>query len=200
MSTTRSPLRAHLLLPALLALLAVLVALGGEEARLAWRWERAALADGAWWRLFSGQFAHLGLSHLALNLAGLVLVFAVVGEGLAGRDGWLATLASALAVGLGLYWWQPDLAWYVGLSGLLHGLLVAGVLGSRSFRPVETAVWLVLIAAKLAWESWAGELPGTAALAGGPVITAAHLYGALGGALVGVLLRFATGQGRGRPV
>lgn len=200
MSTSHTALRARLLLPALLVLLAVLVALGGDEARLAWRWDRAALADGAWWRLLSGQFAHLGLTHLVLNLSGLVLVFALVGEGLAGRKGWLAATGSLLSVGLGLWWCQPELAWYVGLSGLLHGLLVAGVLASRHFGPVETAVWLVLIAAKLAWESWAGALPGTAALAGGPVITAAHLYGALGGALVGVALRLSSGRARRGPV
>jgi hypothetical protein len=70
----------------------------------------------------------------------------------------------------------------VGLSGVLHGLLVAGLLhGLMTPRRRESAVVLALVFAKLAYEQLAGPLPGSAATAGGAVIVDAHLYGAIAG-------------------
>jgi hypothetical protein len=54
-------------------------------------------------------------------------------------------------------------------------------------RAREPLGWVAaaVLAAKLAWEQWQGPLP----LTPGPVVTDSHLYGAIGGALAGVLLR-----------
>ena len=40
----------------------------------------------------------------------------------------LVTLASAIAVSAGLYLLSPPIEWYLGFSGVLHGLLLAGLL------------------------------------------------------------------------
>ena len=60
-------------------------------------------------------------------------------------------------------------------------------LGDYRERLFAAAV-LLAIAAKLGWEQWGGAMPGTAALAGGSVITEAHLYGAVGGLLAGTVI------------
>ncbi|MCH8278820.1 MAG: hypothetical protein IIC12_07825 [Proteobacteria bacterium] len=81
------------------------------------------------------------------------------------------------------------MTWYVGLSGLLHGLLVAGILVRLRDLNAETVILAALIVAKLAWEQFNGPLPGSETTSGGPVIVDAHLYGAAGGVLGGLLTR-----------
>jgi rhomboid family GlyGly-CTERM serine protease len=146
------------------------------------RYDRDAIRAGEWYRLVSGHFVHLGWSHLALNLAGLVL-----GTWLFGADRspawWIgATLAAALACGLGLLAFHPEVRWCVGLSGVLHGLMVVGFGGWALAGDRWALVLLVIVVGKMTWEQLGGDMPWEAALAGGRVITAAHVWGAAGGA------------------
>lgn len=180
-------LRTHAL-PLVIASLALLLALSGENGDLALRYDRVAIMNGEWWRLLTGNLVHLSWSHLWLNLAGLILVWLLFYTALTARAWWTVTVASAAAVGLGLLLFDPELEWYVGLSGMLHGLFAAGLVGRlRTGSKAEWVLAAVLIA-KLAWEQWAGPSPGTAALAGGNVIVDAHLYGTIGGMLTGLVL------------
>lgn len=146
------------------------------------RYERSLLAAEPW-RLFTAHVVHLGWVHLVLNLAGLLLIWALFGRALRPWAWGAALLVCALAVSLGLWWRDTDLAWYVGLSGVLHGLLVLGALASLPTERRMALLVLVGVAAKLAWEQYSGGDTGTAALVGGAVIVNAHLYGALGGLL-----------------
>jgi len=177
-------------LPAVLTASAVAIELGGDSARLALRYQRDAVLDGEWWRLLSGNLAHLGPRHLILNLVGVALVAALGGRLLEGWRGALVALASMLGVGTGLLLASPSVTWYVGLSGALHGLLAAAAL-EAGVVPTTRRWGLALgaaLAAKLAWEQLAGPLPLTAVAAGGPVIVAAHLHGAIAGALAAVAI------------
>src|SRR5690554_4484950 len=100
----------------------VLLALGAASLlaafapRAALRFERGLIAEGELWRLVTGHFAHLGPRHLALNLAGLLLVWFLVG-GTYGSLQWLFIVAACIAgMDLGFWWLGERLAWYVGLS------------------------------------------------------------------------------------
>jgi membrane associated rhomboid family serine protease len=79
---------------------------------------------------------------------------------------------------------MPHLQWYVGLSGVLHGLLTAGAVAwwRLEDRRLTLVLWLILLT-KLTWEQWHGALPLSGDL---NVIVNAHLYGAIGGAMVGI--------------
>jgi membrane associated rhomboid family serine protease len=46
----------------------------------------------------------------------------------------------------------------------------------------------LLVCGKLLWEQAVGPLPGSAEVAGGKVIVDAHLYGAIGGLVLGWVL------------
>ena len=151
-------------------------------------WDRGALAGGQLWRFLSGHFVHLGWSHLLLNLAGLALIAWIVGRAW-DRLGWLlVSLVSIAVIGVGFWTLNPRLEWYVGLSGLLHGLLAAGLVVGIARRETESIVLAVLVAGKLAWEQFAGPLPGSEGASGGAVIVDAHLYGAVGGILAAVAM------------
>jgi rhomboid family GlyGly-CTERM serine protease len=174
--------------PIFLAVAALAIGLAGQDASTWLRYDRQAILAGQIWRLFTGHLVHLGWPHLLINLAGLALVWVLVGSALSNSRWALTTLACALAVSLGLLVLSPTVARYVGLSGVLHGLLAAGALVQwRS--GVQRAGWILgVLALKLAWEQMAGPLPGSAATAGGRIIVDAHLYGALAGLLAAWLV------------
>ncbi len=173
------------LVPAAIAALASLAWLAGGSPESSLRYDRSAILDGEIHRLLTGQFLHLGGLHLALNLTGLGLVWGLVGRNAGWREWLLCCVVTMLTVGCGLLALAPRVEWYVGLSGMLHGLLVAGALLGRR------GDWLIvlLVALKLGWEQWAGAPAGE--WLGGATIVEAHLYGALGGALAALVLRVA---------
>lgn len=177
------------LVPGGLVLVTLMAALAGDEGRQWLRYDRSGIASGELWRLLTGHILHLGLSHLALNLAGLVLVWYLVGEYI-GQALWLIVLVVVIAgIDAGLWWLEPQLVWYVGLSGVLHGMLAAGVVGGWPAGGAETRVLALALAAKLAYEQWLGPLPGSETSSGGHVVVAAHFYGALSGLLAAGLIR-----------
>jgi rhomboid family GlyGly-CTERM serine protease len=163
----------------LAALLAVLQAAGWRQAL---EYRRAAVLRGELWRLVTDNLVHLGWVHLARDLAGLFLIWALVGDSL-DELSWLGALgASGLAVSLGLVVFSPEISWYVGISGVLFGLYCAGVLCQLPHRPIFSAALLLGMIAIITWTLYAGALPGEIAGLGGRVVPQAHLYGALGGA------------------
>lgn len=147
------------------------------------RYDRDLISKGHYWLLFSGHFVHLNWSHWALNIAGLAIVaFFFSAYGLLWN--WLTVIViSAFFVGFGLYWLHPNIGWYVGLSGVLHGLFIFGVSREIKVHPTSGYVLLVLLVGKLLWEKLYGALPGSQEMAGGTVITDAHLFGGIGGVI-----------------
>jgi rhomboid family GlyGly-CTERM serine protease len=175
------------LLPAVIAIFCLATALAGEEGREWLRWDRDALANGQLWRTVTGHFVHLSWSHLLLNLGAFFLVWMIVGDRLAPRI-WVLVIAVCVAgMGVGFWYMAHELQWYVGMSGLLHGLLMAGLIVGIRSSPTESLLIGSFVVAKLVFEQLSGPLPGSASVAGGAVIVDAHLYGALSGAIIAVL-------------
>lgn len=172
----------------LLACLAFAAA--GDEWRELGRYDRAALAAGEYWRLLSGHLVHLGWGHLWPNLAAL-LVIGLLLEGTLRNADWLLTaFVAGGAIDGGLFFLDPGVQWYVGLSGVLHGFVAAGALELLLRRQALGAVLGLGLGAKLVFEQTVGPLPLTAGAVGGPVIVAAHLYGAAGGLAAGAAASF----------
>ncbi len=177
------------LLPVLVLLVAILLALGGETAQQWLRFDRAAISSGEPWRLVTGHFVHLGWSHFALNAAGLVLVWYLVGDVFDWIRWFLIGVFTVITMDIGLWLFDPGLMWYVGLSGLLHGILAAGLMEKLRKPDKEALILMVLLLGKLAWEQFSGPLPGSESTAGGTVVVDSHLFGALGGVVAAILLR-----------
>ncbi len=149
-----------------------------------WRFNRELVEQGHVWLLFSAHIVHLNWSHWLLNMAGLAIV-AFFFSSHAGLKQWLAVLfVSASIINIGLWWWMPELRYYVGLSGVLHGLFLYGALREIRFYPLSGYVLTTVLVAKLTWEFFNGALPGSEDMTGGRVLTEAHLLGAIGGVLV----------------
>src|SRR5215813_8264267 len=173
-----------------LALLAVcslllLPVLAGDAGREAMRYERTALAAGEWWRLLSAHFVHLDFDHAALNSLGLVLMWALFARDYGARQWLVIVLGSIAAIDAGLWLRDSTVAWYVGSSGALHGVMAAGTLAHLRRRDLDGWILAVFIVLKLIYEQSAGALPYNH----GNVVVNAHLYGALGGAAVAACLK-----------
>lgn len=170
--------------------------LGGAGLTGALRYERGAVvADAQWWRLLTGHLVHADAMHLAWNVLGILLVWWLFAREYRLRDWLWVLLASTAAIGAGFLVLEPELGWYVGFSGVLHGAMAAGLVAwLRTERDALTALVALLFAGKLAWEHLHGALPFTSASLSLPVVHAAHTYGAAGGALAALLIR-----PRGRP-
>jgi rhomboid family GlyGly-CTERM serine protease len=170
----------------LLAAVLVLLGLTGDGGRELLRYEPIAVLHGEYWRLITCHFVHYSVQHLLLNAVGLALVAALFPREYS-LGGWLSILVGSIAaIDLGFVLLEPQLQWYVGLSGVLHGALAAGAIGwwKHESRPLALALTAVLVG-KLAWEQWQGALPLSGDM---PVVVDAHLYGAIGGALAGAWL------------
>jgi rhomboid family GlyGly-CTERM serine protease len=166
-------------------LLCASASLGGAGTLAVLRYERSGLHAGEYWRLLSAHFVHLDAYHLALNLSGLALLWSLFARDYRPSQWLLIILLSIAAVDAGLWFLSPEVLWYVGLSGLLHGLWAAGACASGARREPYGALLIVALLAKLAYEHFIGPNPLDQGM---PVVTIAHIYGAAGGALAALVL------------
>src|SRR3954466_2836287 len=159
---------------------------GGETVRDALSYDRAALSHGQFWRLLTAHFVHIDAQHALLNSLGLVLMWALFARDYSPLR-WLAIyLVSSLAISLGLFVFDPQIEWYVGASGALHGVMTAGTLAHLRRRDLDGWILAVFIVAKLSYEQLVGSMPFSGAL---NTVVDAHLYGAIGGLLFALCLR-----------
>lgn len=164
----------------------------GVVARL--QYDRLALARGEWWRLVTGHLVHLSAGHLAMNIAGFAAL-ALLYRSLAARRCWLVlALAVSLSISAQLYWFSPTVQWYVGLSGVLHGLWAAAAVWLWPLSRAESLGAGLLLFAKLAVELRFGPLSGGEDFR---VVTEAHRAGAAAGFVLAFAATLAGSAARG---
>lgn len=179
---------------ALAALTLLLAALGVAEAL---EYRRALLA-GEPWRLVTGHLVHVNWTHALINALALLVVARLFAPDLGARRQASVLLVAALAISLGLAAVYPGIAWYRGLSGVLHALFFAGSAawlmrpGPRSLR----ALWLPAALyfggwVKVALEQPTGETLPYADWLGAAVVPQAHFIGAASGSVLGLAFALA---------
>lgn len=141
------------------------------------RYEHAALSNGEVWRALTGHVLHLGWTHMALNLAGLWLCCLLAGRSMSGRQLLTRLLTLSLGVSALLYALSPQVSHYVGLSGVLYGLLLWALLPQIRRRDPLLALGVLMLVSWAAWQLHAGGDPREEAWIGGRIIVQAHLYG-----------------------
>ena len=150
---------------------------------------RDQINSGQWWRLISGNFVHSNYPHLFMNLAGLWILGLLFIDSLSLKTFISSTIMLSIIVGLGLYYYSPELQRYYGISGVLHGLFLVGattaILQKDLFTGLSTAA---LIITKTIWDEIYGGNDSSAELIGVAVATDAHLYGVIGAVLISITL------------
>ena len=171
-----------------LLLLLVLLAAAGDAARNSLQYERLALSHWQWWRLLSAHVVHLGWRHTLLNCAGLMLLWMLFAREFRPRRWLWIALASAGCIDAGLWFLRPAVGWYLGASGVLHGVWAAGACAMYRRGDGSGAALLLLLIVKLIYEQQSGVSLFDGEL---PLVSTAHLYGALGGLIAALLPRAA---------
>lgn len=156
------------------------------------RYEYSVPFSDAPWRWLSAHWVHLNTYHALLNIAG-GLILAIWLGGLLPLWIWLVSIPLISAgICLCLILFQPGIHFYVGFSGVLHGLLVLGFTRLYDINKLMGGLALAIIVAKLILEHWQPSvLATTEALIEGRVISIAHIYGAIMGLFLAVAVRLA---------
>jgi rhomboid family GlyGly-CTERM serine protease len=170
--------------------LALLLQAFGVAEALEYR--RVALAAEPW-RLLTGHLVHLNWQHATVNAVALLIVARLFAHDLrADRQAFVLVL-SGLVIGAGMSWLNPGIAWYRGLSGVIHALFFAGaaawLVNARPRTP--RSLWLPAALFFGGWIKVALEQPGGDTLPhaewlGAAVVPQAHLIGAACGSVLGL--------------
>jgi len=176
--------------PLIISVLCLVLTLLPQDLTPLFQYERSLILQGEGWRLISGHLVHLGWNHLLMNLLGFWLIWHLF----LSKENALAYCLYRLPLltigtSLGLLMLSPEVAWYRGLSGVLHGLLSLALLHQLKQQAGMSSLLLILLSAKLIWEQTSGPLPGSEPWIDGRVIVDAHLYGALCGVILWLLER-----------
>jgi membrane associated rhomboid family serine protease len=135
------------------------------------------IADGEWYRIVTGAFLHAGLIHIGFNMYALYILGTFLEPSLGSARFTFLYLAALFAGSLGVIVLEPD-THAVGASGAVFGLFAAAFVIARGRRLEAIAAQLgVLLLVNLILTF---SIPGIA--------IGAHLFGAGGGALCGLLI------------
>jgi len=150
-------------------------------------YNRELIINGEYWRLISGNFNHTNIYHLLLNLTAL----AVIG-GLHYRYYNSAAYASlilllSIGVGVGILWLSPSTQLYVGLSGILHGIIIVGAILDVTKRYYSGYVLIIGTIIKVLNEQLFNSPVAMSQLIEAKVLTEAHLYGLVTGLIIAPL-------------
>ncbi|WP_189417701.1 rhombosortase [Cellvibrio zantedeschiae] len=149
--------------------------------------ERAKLADGEIWRLFTGNFVHFGWAHSLMNLAAFAIFVFALATSFSTPRFIALILFCCTAVGLGVYYLNPEYETYAGLSGAIHGFFVAGLLLNNRHAFWVNGLLTAALFGKIILEHQPGyqatELQSLLPVA---VAYDAHLYGAIAGLIFGL--------------
>lgn len=168
----------------------VVVLLMGQYFAPLLQYDRSAIIAGEYWRVLTCHFVHAGWEHMLLNMLGALLILFLFVQ-LYAPFAWLTGIfCSMIGISTSLLLIHPTLEWYMGLSGILHGLLMMGIIGE-----IKKGNWfyyfgLAAIVGKLAMEYFSGPSDITSRFIDISIITSAHLSGAITGGLIACFVAF----------
>lgn len=190
------------LFPVFLMLLIGVLGLGGEPWIDALRYDRFAIAGGEWFRLLTGNLVHLpgntvawngwqfhGPWHLFLNELGILVLVLLCPERLSLLVWLRRTLFLCFGMSLGLYFFAPSMIWYVGLSGVLHGFFLLGLMPQAVKKDIVALGCVLYLLGKLGYELYAGAPVSDEHAIGGKVALESHLWGVISALVYGLLFQ-----------
>ncbi len=151
-----------------------------------WVFERTHIKNGELWRLITGHFLHTNVYHFVMNIIGLVLLCLLHGEYASTRTFAFNVVILCVATSIAIYFFSENIIWYVGLSGILHGIFAWGVIIDIKLKRKSGYILLVGLIIKLFDEQFLESSTFMANLIEANVAVDAHLYGAVAGLILGL--------------
>lgn len=169
-------------------LLIISSALVGDELTLMLRFEREAIVTGQWYRMLTAHIVHLNWVHALMNIAAAVIGWMLFRHSFSNRQ-WLLSIVGCGLVISALLFSVPGLQWYVGFSGIVHGLMLQGLVFENRLRIIEKGLVVSALLLKVAHELWQGSSSADLELIDGNIVVQAHLFGLLGGLVMIICIK-----------
>ncbi|WP_083690156.1 rhombosortase [Colwellia sp. UCD-KL20] len=179
------PLKKHqIALPLLVIILSTLAFICDVDSLA---FQRDLFIEGEFWRGLTGHFLHTNFNHFILNIIAVILLWALHGQFYNLVNYTLIFLVCAITTTFGVYIYSPEIMQYVGLSGVLHGLFIWGAIKDIQNKDKTGFVLLVAVIGKVIHEQIKGASKEVADLISATVAIDAHLWGMIGGGVIGLL-------------
>jgi len=149
-------------------------------------YQRDLVSNGELWRAFTAHIFHTNGYHLLLNICAVILLWALHGQFYKPRSYLLLLLISAATTSIGIHFYSVDIYSYVGLSGVLHGIFIWGAFMDIKYKDKTGYILLIGVLVKILHEQFYGASEDVAQLISASVAINAHLWGALGGLIIGI--------------
>lgn len=152
------------------------------------RYERTLILTGEYWRIITCHFVHTGWNHFLLNMTGLMLLLVLFSKLYSPLCWLIGAITCIFSISLSFLFFTPQVEWYVGLSGLLHGLLAMGLVSEASKGHALYLFALMTLTIKLLAEHFSGSSYHTEVFINALVVTEAHWIGAISGSLIAIFI------------
>ncbi len=173
-------------LPLIIILLSCLAYVFDESLSATFVYQRDLVSQGEIWRVFTSHIFHTNGYHLLLNVLAVIMLWALHGQFYNSRIYLLLLVISALTSSIGVHFFSLDIQRYVGLSGILHGVFIWGAFMDIKSKDKTGYILLAGVFLKILHEQFYGASEDVAELISASVATNAHLWGALGGIIIGL--------------
>ncbi len=140
------------------------------------------LSDYEYWRWLTCNFVHFGWAHAIMDAIGFALVSLAFFYFISIQRYLCLLLFCCLAVGTLISVLSPDILYYAGLSGAIHGLLVAGCFYATHFPVWKRLLVFIITTGKILQEQLPGfDINPTNNFMPVSIAVDAHLIGAVAG-------------------
>ncbi|MBL1415326.1 MAG: rhombosortase [Moritella sp.] len=150
-------------------------------------YNRESIINGEYWRLISGNFNHTNIYHLLLNLGALAVIGGLHYRYYNSAAYTSLILLLSIGVGVGILWLSPNTHLYVGLSGILHGVIIVGAVIDVTKKYYSGYVLIIGTVIKVINEQLFNSPVEISQLIEAKVLTEAHLYGLVTGLIIAPL-------------
>lgn len=173
--------KTHLLAPLIIAIIALCCFIFDDQISRYFIYDRQAIHDHQYWRLLTGHLFHTNVAHLILNLAATALLWALHGQFYTTINYAYLFILSSLFISVLLYLFDPNMAQYVGLSGVLHAFFVWGAMKDIEHQDKTGFLLLIGVIVKVTHEQIYGANQDVINLIDANVAINAHLWGSVAG-------------------
>lgn len=142
------------------------------------------------YRLVTAHFMHTGEFHLVFNIIALWFIGLLHSRHYKLWQ-WCLMFPMLMAGTMaGIHYLDPNIAYYIGLSGILHGLVVIGAIADLHCKLRSGYVLLLLLVIKIALDELNIGFPNFQMLIQADIPTNANIFGTLTGLVLGLIFPY----------
>lgn len=150
---------------------------------------RKQILLGEIWRIWTAHLVHTNITHLLLNISATLIIYFGFFSKIKSGELLLSWFIFSALISIILLYIYPNIAWYSGLSGLLHALVSYFCIRLATNRNNIFWLGLMIVWIKVLVETICAYFGNQSLINDMIVITEAHLIGAFVGTITAFIYR-----------